>query len=215
MSKNDPTEDVLATIARIFEQSDSMKTRLSFGADPAFQRGSIIDSADPETADREMVSADAFEQAEEPTGEALADDDSALPHHDDVSGQRQAARSEAAMIGQHPIPADANEHPAALANGYFRLGPGPLDAIRFRWTARADGNGGYFVDETIGPKSRAITSGPMSEEDALAFIDLQVQEAFERFERLKQSAAEFPTPRKPLSFLQHIRAEHHARENPA
>jgi hypothetical protein len=82
------------------------------------------------------------------------------------------------------------QHTAALepaeVDGYTRLGPGPLDAIRFRWAARRGDNGQYFVDETIGHHSRPITSGPMSRQDVVAFIDARESAARERFQSLKR-----------------------------
>ena len=47
------------------------------------------------------------------------------------------------------------EKPAAPpieAHGYSKVGPGPMAAIRFKWTVRED-NGDYYVDETIGENS--------------------------------------------------------------
>ncbi len=35
------------------------------------------------------------------------------------------------------------------------MGPGPMETIRFKWTVRREGNGQYFVDETIGENSPA------------------------------------------------------------
>ena len=112
-----------------------------------------------------------------------------------------------------PSPPEPTQKPPPLADNYVRLGPGPLAAIRFRWAARSDGQGGYFVDETIGSNSRAITNGPMSGEDAIAFIDLQAQEAFERFERLKQSAAELPVHREAHKIVEQVHAEHDSSED--
>ena len=48
-----------------------------------------------------------------------------------------------------------------------------MEAIRFKWTVRHEDNGHYFVDETIGDNSRPITSGPMSAESAIRFVDGQ------------------------------------------
>jgi len=70
-------------------------------------------------------------------------------------------------------------------DGYKKLGPGPLDAIRFKWAARPAGDGNYFVDETIGDKSKALTSGPMPKEEAIRFIDERERDARRRFEALK------------------------------
>ena len=41
------------------------------------------------------------------------------------------------------------------------IGPGPMAAIRFKWTVRLD-NGDYYVDETIGENSAPLVTGPMS-----------------------------------------------------
>ena len=43
----------------------------------------------------------------------------------------------------------------------------------------------YVVDETIGDNSRPITSGPMSAEDAIRFVDEREREARQQFEYLK------------------------------
>jgi hypothetical protein len=83
-----------------------------------------------------------------------------------------------------PSPIANEDGPSLGADGYSRLGPGPLPALRFRWTARRDG-GEYYVDETIGDYSRPVTTGPMAAEDAIAFVDKQVKDARERFDRLK------------------------------
>ena len=70
-------------------------------------------------------------------------------------------------------------------DGYSKAGPGPINAIRVKWTARAVGGGRYVVDETIGERSTPITSEPMSGEAAIQFIDEREQAARQRFERLK------------------------------
>ncbi|CAN5521796.1 hypothetical protein BH11PSE4_BH11PSE4_11280 [soil metagenome] len=68
---------------------------------------------------------------------------------------------------------------------YERFGPGPLDAIRFRWKARRDDFGNYYVDETIGPHSRPLTTGPMPKTEVVGFIDARAREAEQRFNALK------------------------------
>ena len=81
------------------------------------------------------------------------------------------------------------EKPAAPerieAEGYSKMGPGPMEAIRFKWTVRREDNGQYFVDETIGENSRPVTSGPMLADDAIRFVDDRENEARQRFEHLK------------------------------
>jgi hypothetical protein len=69
--------------------------------------------------------------------------------------------------------------------GYSKLGPGPIAALRFRWTARRADNGQYFVDETIGENSTPIVSGPMSKDAAIRLVDERESEARHRFEQLR------------------------------
>src|SRR5438105_11851327 len=75
------------------------------------------------------------------------------------------------------------------ADGYCRIGPGPIAAIRFRWTVRREGNGEYYVDETIGENSAPVTSGPMSGDAAVRFADERESEARGRFEQIKSEMA--------------------------
>ena len=75
------------------------------------------------------------------------------------------------------------------ADGYSKTGPGPLQAIRFKWTVRRDDNGDYFVDETIGENSVPISSGPMLKHAAIRFVDERENEARRRFEGIKREMA--------------------------
>jgi hypothetical protein len=88
-----------------------------------------------------------------------------------------------------PEKAVAEEKPAVsgpvAADGYSRTGPGPMEALRFKWTARREENGDYYVDETVGENSRPITSGPMSKDAALQFVDDRASESRRRFDQLK------------------------------
>jgi hypothetical protein len=70
------------------------------------------------------------------------------------------------------------------AHGYSKIGPGPMAAIRFKWTVRED-QGDYFVDETIGENSAPIVIGPMSKDAAIQMVDDREAEARRRFEQLK------------------------------
>lgn len=69
--------------------------------------------------------------------------------------------------------------------GYSKLGPGPIAALRFRWTARRADNGEYFVDETIGENSTPVVSGPMTKDAAIKLVDKRESEARQRFEQLR------------------------------
>jgi hypothetical protein len=97
-----------------------------------------------------------------------------------------------ASMLDHPEPQRGPEKPAVettlgtpermAADGYCRVGPGPIAAIRFRWTVRREDNGEYYVDETIGENSAPVTSGPMSGDAAVRFADECESEARRRFE---------------------------------
>jgi len=107
----------------------------------------------------------------DPTDDALATIASIL---DRPEGQREPTKAEGK-------PAAA----AVEAHGYYKVGPGPMAAIRFKWTVRRAENGDYFVDETIGDGSAAITSGPMPKDAAVKFVDDREHEARTRFDQLR------------------------------
>jgi hypothetical protein len=78
-----------------------------------------------------------------------------------------------------PIP-----KPLVEAAGYCKTGPGPMAALRFKWTVR-HGEDGYYVDETVAAGSVPLVSGPMGGEAAIQFVDDRAREAQERFQALK------------------------------
>jgi hypothetical protein len=80
--------------------------------------------------------------------------------------------------------APGEPHAPIEAHGYSRVGPGPMAAIRFRWTVRLD-NGEYYVDETIGDNSTPVVSGPMSRDAAVQMVHDREAAARLRFEQLK------------------------------
>src|SRR5438874_312627 len=53
--------------------------------------------------------------------------------------------------------------PPLEADGYSKMGPGPMAAIRFKWTVRED-QGDYYVDETVGENSTPVATGPMTKD---------------------------------------------------
>ena len=71
------------------------------------------------------------------------------------------------------------------AAGYSKVGPGPIAAIRFKWTVRQEANDEYYVDETIGENSAPIITGPMSRDAAIRLVDDRESEAQRRFELLR------------------------------
>ncbi len=78
---------------------------------------------------------------------------------------------------------------SAEVHGYSKTGPGPMEAIRFKWTVRRAEDNQYFVDETVGDGSHAISNGPMSADAAIRFVDDQASEARQRFEALRNEMA--------------------------
>jgi hypothetical protein len=86
---------------------------------------------------------------------------------------------------------DKPQDPAQPAEieGYSKVGPGPMEAIRFKWTVRRESDDRYFVDETVGDNSPSMTSGPMSADAAIRFVDDQASEARQRFEALRNEMA--------------------------
>ena len=91
---------------------------------------------------------------------------------------------EKAAVEEKPIAPELIE-----ADGYSKTGPGPMAAIRFKWTVRRDDNGEYYVDETIGENSAPIVSGPMSKDAAIKLVDDRESEARQRFEVFKSEMA--------------------------
>jgi hypothetical protein len=77
----------------------------------------------------------------------------------------------------------------SAADGYYKVGPGPMAAIRFKWTVRRADDGEYYVDETIGDNSMPMASGPMSGDAAVKLVDDRESEARRRFEALRNEMA--------------------------
>jgi hypothetical protein len=82
------------------------------------------------------------------------------------------------------LPSEASPPPAE-ADGYSKAGPGPIAAIRVRWTVRRADNGEYFVDEIVGEQSGRRTSGPMARDAAIKLVDYREAETRQRFEQLR------------------------------
>jgi len=110
----------------------------------------------------------------DPTDNALAAIASILDQPEPHREPETAAVAEKPGAGE-PIEAD----------GYSKTGPGPMAAIRFKWSVRRGDNGEYFVDETIGENSAPVISGPLTKDAAIALVDERENEARRRFELLK------------------------------
>jgi hypothetical protein len=97
---------------------------------------------------------------------------------------REAAKPVAQKPEEKPLAPEQIE-----ADGYCKVGPGPIASIRFKWTARRAEDGEFYVDETIGESSAPVTSGPMNREAAIKFIDDRESDARQRFESLRSEMA--------------------------
>lgn len=111
----------------------------------------------------------------DPTDHALAAIASIL---DESENRRQPVEP---VVEEHPLAPEPIE-----ADGYSKVGPGPMEAIRFKWTVRHEGNGEYFVVETIGENSRPLVSGPMARDAAISFVDEREMETRRRFDALRE-----------------------------
>jgi len=129
----------------------------------------------------------------DPTVHALATIASILDRSRTRRGVEKASteKSSTAKATAEKAPADtapAETSPSlvpAEADGYTKVGPGPIAAIRFKWTVRRADNDEYFVDESIGENSIPKTSGPMTKEAAVKLVDDREAEARQRFEELR------------------------------
>jgi hypothetical protein len=131
----------------------------------------------------------------DPTDHALAAIASILDHPAEKPPSAVDLPAEATHAVEEPEAPRAStvvKSASSGLDGYSKAGPGPLDAIRFRWTARSHSDGSYYVDETIGANSHPISSGPMPADSVVAFIDAREQEARQRFEKLRSDMTSIP-----------------------
>jgi len=110
----------------------------------------------------------------DPTDNALAAIASILDHPESHRGPEKSTADDTSIAPE-----------GSAADGYSRLGPGPMAAIRFKWTVRRAGDGEYYVDETIGENSAAVVTGPMSGDAAVKLVNERESEARQRFEALR------------------------------
>lgn len=141
----------------------------------------------------------------DPTDHALATIASILEHPEPAVVVRETEiirETEIVVAGEHPAVEDhhaTGEHPVVDeqplvpdhtdADGYSKVGPGPMVAIRLKWTVHRGDDGQYYVHETIGEQSAPVVSGPMTSEAAVHFVDEHEDEAHRRFELLRSEIA--------------------------
>jgi hypothetical protein len=115
--------------------------------------------------------------------ETVAADDYAVAdeHHD---SDDHHASEEHLVVEEQPLVPEHTD-----ADGYSKVGPGPMVAIRLKWTVHRGDDGQYYVHETIGEQSAPVVSGPMTSEAAVHFVDEHEEEAHRRFEVLRSEIA--------------------------
>ncbi|SEC03531.1 hypothetical protein [Bradyrhizobium erythrophlei] len=198
---SDPTDNALAAIASILDQTTTPPEK----SKPSDNKSSDTKPSD-ETADK------ASEPVEEPpvsiamppplpssvevvTVEAVSIDTESM---DAAPAEPTTVEpppiEEAELLVEQPEPNEPEpsvpepepiQPPQPIeANGYSKSGPGPMAALRFRWTVREDG-AQYYVDETVGEGSTPLVNGPMDRDAAIKFVDDREAEARRRFEHFK------------------------------
>lgn len=117
----------------------------------------------------------------DPTDHALAAIASILDRSESSGETQKPAVTEQRPATPPPLPAT---HAPIEAHGYSKIGPGPMAAIRLKWTVRLD-DGDYYVDETIGENSNPLVTGPLDRNAAIQLVDDRESVARQRFEQLK------------------------------
>lgn len=117
----------------------------------------------------------------DPTDHALAAIASILDRSESSREPQNPVVTEQKPVTPPPLPAS---HAPVEAHGYSKVGPGPMAAIRLKWTVRLD-KGDYYVDETIGENSNPLVTGPLDRNAAIQLVDDRESQARQRFEQLK------------------------------
>ncbi|MBR0872710.1 hypothetical protein JQ633_20275 [Bradyrhizobium tropiciagri] len=172
---DDPTDNALAAIASILDQTTTPPAKVT--EKPADK---AADKTTPESPPVEAL----------PVAVAMPPP---LPESIEPAAapsEPAAAESAPPPVVPEPLPApEPQTEPQPIrpieANGYSKVGPGPMAALRFRWTVREDG-GRYYVDETFGEGSSPHVNGPMDGDAAIRFVDEREAAARQRFEHFKQ-----------------------------
>jgi hypothetical protein len=210
VTSNDPTDHALAVIASIFEKPARPEPKVTVDnaqgpSSAARPEPEGEDAESRESAAAEDMHADDANDAELQSatvqeGEApeIAVDGVILEALGAGTTAVQIAKTEIVEITvtqtADAAPITLREDGTEDLDALTRYGPGPLDALRFKWSVRHEGDG-YYVDETIGTSSQPITSGPFSRADAIAFIDGRDRRTRRRFERLRNEIVSGPSER--------------------
>ncbi|MGP9811002.1 hypothetical protein ACTZWT_05765 [Rhodopseudomonas sp. NSM] len=222
MTGNDPTDQTLAVIASIFEKPAPKLDAKADGekgddasADPAQQQTAAEDGAMHTDAAPDLIGTDDTPHEDTPSNDAPrddADDDVAAgePAQHDAMDRALALAEEGVSVRIETMEvveitmtsAPDEPEPAGVAidqgpedlDALTRHGPGPLEALRFKWSVRREDDG-YYVDETIGTTSQPIVAGPLSRAEAISFIDTRERRTRRRYERLRNDIVSGPSER--------------------
>lgn len=202
---SDPTDDALATIASILDQTTTPPEKAKSPdktadkpAEPAGEPPVSIAMPPPLPTSVEIVTVETVSITTVSTEVATAEPSAVEPSPIEPAEQPEANESEShepevhellfvepAVTEPEPSEPEPIQPPAPIeANGYSKSGPGPMAALRFHWTVRED-NGQYYVDETVGHGSTPLVNGPMDSGAAIKFVDDREAEARQRFEHFK------------------------------
>lgn len=118
------------------------------------------------------------------TETVAADDYTVADEHHASADEHHASDEEHLVVEEQPLVPEHTD-----ADGYSKVGPGPMVAIRLKWTVHRGDDGQYYVHETLGEQSAPVVSGPMTSEAAVHFVDEHENEAHRRFELLRSEIA--------------------------
>ncbi|MVT69392.1 hypothetical protein GPL21_30300 [Bradyrhizobium pachyrhizi] len=195
---SDPTDNALAAIASILDQTTTPPEKAKSSdktadkeAEPAKEPPVSIAMPPPLPSSVEVVSVETVSITTVSVEAAPAEPSAVEPppiEQPEPVEQPEPSKAEAS----EPEPSEPEAEPEPIqpppqpieANGYSRSGPGPMAALRFRWTVRQDG-AQYYVDETVGDASTPLVNGPMERDAAIKFVDDREAEARRRFEHFK------------------------------
>ncbi|VIO74613.1 hypothetical protein CI1B_53870 [Bradyrhizobium ivorense] len=200
---DDPTDNALAAIASILDQPTAPP-------EPA----KTTDKATDKTADKPAAPAEEPPVAvavPPPLPQSIEQPLIEQPSIEPGPSEAEPSQPEASEPEQsEPEPSPQPVQPIE-ANGYSKAGPGPMAALRFRWTVREDG-GRYYVDETVGEGSTPLVNGPMDKDAAIKFVDDREAEARQRFEDFRQEMITRTVPAAPTVLAHEDNGDDEARE---
>jgi len=180
VNQSDPTDNALAAIASILDspRASSEPPKPPPLDEPAAAQPPPIPVPPPLPS--EDVEAEAVVEAPSPPTPPAEPEPVEVAQVEAPPIEASPEEAEEVHLEEVP-PLDA---PPLEANGYSKAGPGPMAALRFKWTVRED-NGQYFVDESIGETGTPLVNGPMDKDAAIKFVDDRAAESHQRFEHLK------------------------------